>query len=31
VARTGREGMAKVMAGDYDLVTLDRELLTSMD
>jgi two-component system, OmpR family, response regulator len=26
VARTGREGMAKVMAGDYDVVTLDRML-----
>jgi two-component system OmpR family response regulator len=26
VARTGREGMAKVMAGDYDVVTLDRIL-----
>ncbi|RFU48121.1 response regulator transcription factor [Paraburkholderia sp. DHOC27] len=26
VARTGREGMAKVMAGDYDIVTLDRML-----
>ncbi len=26
VARTGREGMAKVMAGDYDAVTLDRKL-----
>ena len=25
-ARTGREGMAKVMAGDYDVVTLDRML-----
>ena len=26
VARTGREGMAKAMAGDYDVVTLDRML-----
>jgi two-component system, OmpR family, response regulator len=26
VARTGREGMAKVMAGEYDVVTLDRML-----
>jgi two-component system OmpR family response regulator len=26
VARTGREGMAKVMAGQYDVVTLDRML-----
>ncbi|MDE1182465.1 response regulator transcription factor [Paraburkholderia sp.] len=26
VARTGRDGMAKVMTGDYDLVTLDRML-----
>jgi two-component system OmpR family response regulator len=26
LARTGREGMAKVMAGDYDVVTLDRIL-----
>ena len=26
VVRTGREGMAKVMAGDYDVVTLDRML-----
>ncbi len=26
VARTGREGIAKVMAGDYDVVTLDRML-----
>ncbi|CAE6806974.1 MULTISPECIES: response regulator transcription factor [Paraburkholderia] len=26
VARTGREGMAKVMAGNYDVVTLDRML-----
>jgi DNA-binding response OmpR family regulator len=26
VARTGREGMAKAMAGDYDVVTLDRIL-----
>ena len=26
VASTGREGMAKVMAGDYDVVTLDRML-----
>ncbi|MEM5459710.1 MULTISPECIES: response regulator transcription factor [Paraburkholderia] len=26
VAHTGREGMAKVMAGDYDVVTLDRML-----
>jgi two-component system, OmpR family, response regulator len=26
VAQTGREGMAKVMAGDYDVVTLDRVL-----
>jgi len=26
VARTGREGMAKVMAGEHDVVTLDRML-----
>jgi two-component system, OmpR family, response regulator len=26
VARTGRDGIAKVMAGDYDAVTLDRML-----
>src|ERR1700732_2252477 len=26
VAHTGREGMAKVMAGNYDVVTLDRML-----
>ena len=26
VARTGREGMVKVMAGEYDVVTLDRML-----
>ncbi|WP_144110511.1 response regulator transcription factor [Paraburkholderia sp. BCC1886] len=26
VARTGREGMAKAMAGDYDVITLDRML-----
>lgn len=26
IARTGREGMAKAMAGDYDVVTLDRML-----
>lgn len=30
VARTGREGIAKVMAGDYDAVTLDR-LLPDLD
>jgi two-component system, OmpR family, response regulator len=26
LARTGREGMAKAMVGDYDVVTLDRRL-----
>jgi DNA-binding response OmpR family regulator len=26
LARTGREGMAKAMVGDYDVVTLDRML-----
>lgn len=30
VARTGREGMAKAMVGDYDVVTLDR-LLPDLD
>src|SRR5947209_12444444 len=26
VARTGRDGMAKAMSGDYDVITIDRVL-----